>query len=113
MDSERLEEFHEVLATIMGRSPHEWVYLPSDEAWSLQSKSATLMSEEVPPDQEDAPDAGVPQLAKSNGLIQTVDVATLQDIVSNARMQRPLATPDDLFRAFRFYFERDAFIELG
>jgi hypothetical protein len=74
-------------------------------------QGTTLESEEVPPDLEDEPDAGVPDFAKMNGLIRTLEVATLQDVVSNARFQRPQATLDELFNAFRFYHDRDAFIQ--
>jgi hypothetical protein len=66
----------------------------------------------VPPELEDEPDAEVPQFAKDNKLMQVVPVATLQDIVSNARAQKPSATLEELFEAFKFYFERDAVIEL-
>jgi hypothetical protein len=103
--------FEEILETIMNQSQVSWVYLPQARNWNLNSESAILESEEVPPELEDEPDAGVPQFAKDHGLMQVVPVATLQDIVSNARAQRPLANSADLFRAFEFYYERDAFIQ--
>ncbi len=43
--------------------------------------------------------------------MQVMPVATLQDIVSNAREQKRSASLMDLFAAFEFYYERDAFIE--
>lgn len=107
-----IKSFHDVLETISKRSPREWVYLPSAGPWNLQSASATLESDEVPPELEDEPDAGVPQFAMDHGLKQVVPVTTLQDIVSNALEQDPDATMDDLFAAFDYYYRKDAFIEI-
>ncbi|WP_091953355.1 DUF7716 domain-containing protein [Bradyrhizobium shewense] len=49
---------------------------------------------------------------KRHDLMQVMPVTTLQDIVSNVRQQRPDASLDELFAAFVFYFENDAFMEL-
>jgi hypothetical protein len=106
-----ISSFHDVLETIMDRSTSAWVYLPASRDWSLHSQSITLESEEVPPELEDEPDAGVPRVAKDHALVRVLPVATLQDVVFNARQQRPLASLEDLFAAFKFYYERDAFIE--
>lgn len=111
MNIDKIDNFHDVLETITSRSTNEWVYLPDNKDWSLESKSTTLESEEVPPELEDEPDAGVPQFAKDHNLMQVMPVATLQDIVYNARQQRPNASLEDLFLAFKFYYDRDAFIE--
>lgn len=112
MVADRIDSFREVLATTMERSVREWVYLPRNMEWSLDSKSATLESEEVPPELEDEPDAGLPQFAKRHDLVQAVPVGTLQDIVSNALQQNPDASLDELFDAFVFYYNNDAFIEI-
>ena len=111
MSDVRTETFEKVLATIMERPASAWVYLPSDETWSLASESATLVSEEVSPEEEDMPDAGVPECAKQRGLIQVMDVATLQDVVSNILSQKPFATIDDMFQAFIHYYRQDAFLQ--
>ena len=112
MTDNRIETFADVLATISGRAANAWVYLPVGEEWSLASRSITLVSDEVSPEEEDLPDAGVPEFAKQNGLTQAIDVLGLQDVVSNALCQRPSATPEDLLRAFLFYRRQDAFIEV-
>lgn len=112
MNTNQIDSFQDVLATVMKRSVRAWVYLPSDRKWSLDSESATLESEEVPPELADEPDAGVPQLAKRHGLMQVVPVATLQDIVSNALQQKSNATPNEIFAAFDYYYKNDAFIEI-
>ncbi|WP_461617494.1 DUF7716 domain-containing protein [Bradyrhizobium sp. 23AC] len=112
MDIDQIDSFRTVIATIMNRSARAWVYLPSGRTWSLDSESATLESDEVPPELEDEPDAGIPQFAKRHDLMQVMPVTTLQDIVSNARRQKPDATLDELFAAFVFCYENDAFMEL-
>ena len=104
-------KFRDVLSTIMEASDREWVYLPSDRNWNLESKSAVLLSEEVPPELENEPDAGIPQFAKENGLIPVIPVASLREVVFNARVQKPTATDEDLFTAFRFFYDHDAFMD--
>jgi hypothetical protein len=104
--------FNEVLRTISEKSNRAWVYLPKNSNWSLNSKSAVLESDEVAPEHEDEPDAGVPELAKSNNLMQVLPVVVLQDIVSNARAQKADVTPEELFKAFDFYHKNDAFLKL-
>ena len=105
-----MENLKQVLLAIADKSYLAWVYLPEDRNWSLDSACATLESEEVPPELEDEPDAGVPEFAKANGLIQVLPVSSVQDIVENARAQKPSASVDDFFLAFMFYFHNDAFI---
>lgn len=39
----------------------------------------------------------------------TVDAATIEDIIDNAQQQISGASLDDLFAAFTFYIENDAF----
>jgi hypothetical protein len=71
-----------------------------------------LESEEVPPELEDDPDAGVPEFAKRNNLIQALPVTVVQDIATNARSQKPDANLGDLLYAFLYYYKHDAFVEL-
>jgi len=104
-----MKTLKEILLSIEGHSALAWVYLPADKNWNLDSPSAVLESEEVPPELEDEPDAGVPEFAKQNGLIQALPVTTVQDIVSNAKAQKPDATVVDLLKAFEFYYRHDAF----
>lgn len=108
-----LETFETIIKTISSRSYREWVYLPRNEQWSLHSRCATLEMDEVPPELEDEPDAGIPQFAKLHNLREVVPVETLQEIVDNLRQQNPSATIDEIFTAFEFYYDRDAFIDLS
>ena len=104
-----MKTLKEILLSIEDHSVLAWIYLPADKNWKLDSACAVLESEEVPPELEDEPDAGIPEFAKQNGLIQVLPVSTVQDIVSNAKEQKPDATIGDLLKAFEFYYRHDAF----
>jgi hypothetical protein len=111
MKTEGIVNFGDVLENIDDYSPLAWIYLPNDEAWGLFSKSAVLESNEVPPEQEDDPEAGIPDIAMINNMIQVLPVTVLQDIVSNARAQNAHVNLVDLFKAFEYFRKHDAFID--
>lgn len=54
-----------------------------------------------------------PEIAVRNGLGRALQVAQVQDIVDNARQQRPRASDGELVEAFLFYYDRDAFIDFS
>jgi hypothetical protein len=112
MSEHKIEPFQDILMSIWERSELEWVFLPNKGKWNLASEAAVLAMEEVPPEMEDEPDAGIPQFAINNGLREALQVAVLQDIVSNFLDQKPNASPDELFEAFKYYYDNDAFITL-
>ena len=107
----KIELFRDVISTVSNRSDLEWVFLDEDGPWTLDSASAVLTLDEVPPELENDPNAGIPEFAVVHGLIEAVSIATLQDIVSNALQQRESASLDELFSAFTFYWSNDAFIQ--
>jgi hypothetical protein len=101
----------DVLTNPQAQDARAWLYLPANTAWSLDSPAAVLESEEVPPELEDEPDAGVPKFAKDNGLAQILPITAVQDVVSNAHQQRSGLSLSELLHALKFYYEHDAFIE--
>lgn len=105
-----VENLKQVLMSISDKSNLAWVYLPADRNWSLKSPCLVLESEEVPPELEDEPDAGIPVIATQNNMIEVLPVSDVQDIVENARAQKQNLCDDDLFAAFIFYYKNDAFI---
>lgn len=106
-----LSTLREVLKGIMVASTRCWLYLPEDEEWTLDSRAVVLESEEVSPGHEDDPNAGIPALAIQNKLVQVLPVGTVQDVVTNAREQRPKAAEGDLLTALLYYYDNDAFID--
>lgn len=88
-----------------------WIYLPEGE-WSWSTSAAVLRSEEVSPEREDEPDAGVPPLARERGLRKVLPVSVVQEIAFNARDQKPCLDDRELLAALEFYWRHDAFIQL-
>jgi hypothetical protein len=85
---------------------NEYLFLPVDKNWSLDSDCSVINWDEL----EDAGDT--PKIAIDNKLIYVLDIATIQDIVNNANQQRPQCSASDLFKAFMYYYNNDAFITL-
>ncbi len=113
MNDKLLRPLQTILQEIDEKPATAWVYLPDDKNWTLASRCAVLESEEVPPELEDDPDAGIPAFAKENKLIQALPVTAVQDLVANAETQKPDVAPLELFAAFMFYYTHDAFIDFG
>jgi hypothetical protein len=113
MNNENVISFKEALLSITDMPTKAWIYLPADKKWNLNSKCAVLESDEVPPELEDKPDAGVPAFAKQNDLMQVLPVTVMQDISKNVRLQKSVASLDDIFQAFQYYYKHDAFIRLN
>ncbi|MBF6027684.1 hypothetical protein ICY20_08050 [Pseudomonas sp. P115] len=90
-------------------NPQGWFYLPPDSAqWSPETLGVfSLDSSDFPPDSDDY----LPKQAKEDGWIATLETSAIEDVVDNAKDQLPAASAVDLFNAFLFYFENDAFIE--
>jgi len=113
MNNEKIMTLQEALFDIADKSATAWIYLPANKSWNLDSNCAILESDEVPPELEDDPDAGVPEFAKRNNLIQALPVTVVQDIMENTRAQKFSATLEDFFRALVYYYKHDAFIDIN
>lgn len=87
----------------------EWskaLFLPEDEIWGNDTKCMIL-------DPNDVEDDEVPQTALENGLCYALDVQLIQAIVQNISEQKKDFTDEDLLEAFLYYYDNDAYIELG
>jgi hypothetical protein len=99
-----------VLVTIReileGREPFSgWLYLPPPP-WSLDTNGIFVeFDKDADPD-----DDQIPELVKTNKWIEVLDAASIEDIVSNAKQQLGSPSIDQLFKAFEFYLDRDAFV---
>ncbi|NLP51955.1 hypothetical protein [Bacillus sp. RO1] len=88
---------------------NEYLFLPDDKNWSLDSICSVINWDELDEDElED--DGDTPKIAFDNKLIYVLDIATIQDIVNNANQQRPQCSAPNLFKAFMYYYNNDAFI---
>lgn len=81
------------------------LFLPFDEVWGPDTRCT------VEPLDRYAYEPAVPEVAARNGFGRVLQVAQLQDIVDNARQQRPVASAAELVEAFLFFYDRDAFID--
>jgi len=79
------------------------LFLAADRNWTLDSVSMVLST-------RDCGSEEVPEPAAANGLIYALNVAQVQDIVCNARQQRPDCSTEDLLEAFLYYHKYDAFL---
>jgi hypothetical protein len=101
----------EFLATVVRQDARGWLYLPKDRPWGLQSEAAVFVNDEVPPDEEGLPDAGIPEAARRAGLMPVLPVSVVQEIVFNATAQVPNADGPLLLKALLHYYDTDAFAD--
>jgi hypothetical protein len=90
------------------QSPDEysgWLYLP-DPPWNLDTQGVFAEDDK----DADPADDPRPNIAKINDWQEVLDSASIEDIVTNAKAQIGTATSQQLFDAFVYYFENDAFI---
>lgn len=83
---------------------NEHVYMAKDGDWSLVSKCFLFDLNDLADDEED------PCFAKENNLRCVLSVADVQDIVLNMKQQKANCSVQELFDAFIYYFNNDAFI---
>ncbi len=95
------------LQDILLKADHQpWnfaLFLPPEKPWSLDSRCMTL-------DADDCDEDEVYPEAAARGLSYVIGIQDVQSIVENARQQKPEAEADDLFQAFTYYLNNDAFI---
>lgn len=81
---------------------------PNKNNWTLSTKGVfTLDARDFPPDSDEY----LPEQVKNDGWIEVLDGGTIEEIVANAKQQLGVPSLDELFKAFIFYCENDAFLE--
>ena len=80
------------------------LFLPLDEDWNEQTRCLVRDNE--------TEETGNGSAAGEKGLEYALGVYAVQDIVANAKEQDPDASGATLLKAFLFYYDHDAFIEL-
>lgn len=87
--------------------PDSWLFLPNTH-WTLETKgSFSLDSRDFPADSNE----NLPPQVESEGWIETLDAAMIQDVISYAQQKNPDSTIEDYLKAFVFYYKNDAFLE--
>jgi hypothetical protein len=88
----------------------DWLFLPRRRPWTLGSPAVLL---ELSEDEEDDEEAEMPELAKKEGLKLALEGADVQSIICNARQQKRDVSLDEIFAAFLYYYDFDAFKDLS
>jgi hypothetical protein len=104
-----IRTFREVLKNI-DNEEEKWIFLPEKAAWSLESPCGVLALDEILPDSEDE---GIPQFAVEHELMLTLQVADAKSIKENILLQKGSASTEEVFEAFCFYYDHDAFMVFG
>jgi hypothetical protein len=84
----------------------QMLYLPFDRRWELDTPA--VLSEGDPDGEPD----WLPPLALERGFEYALGTDAVSQVVSNALEQKPDASLETLLKAFLFYYDNDAFIEL-
>lgn len=96
----------EVLANVEQIDPTSELYMPEEEVWTLETFCSVIRYEEYADADED------PQYARENNLAYVFGMATVRSIVSNARLQKAEVSLKELYDAFIYYYDYDAFLNL-
>lgn len=84
-----------------------WLYLPL-KPWNLDTQGVFVKSDK---NADPSSDDHIPEIVKKSNWKVTLDSEGIEDIISNAEDQLSSPTIENLFEAFLFYMENDAFIE--
>jgi hypothetical protein len=87
-----------------------WLFLPQQEPWTLESPAVLLKLDEY---EEDDETFANPELAKKEGLKLVLFGGDVQQIICNARQQKRNVSLDEIFTAFLYYVDHDAFTDLS
>ncbi|SCW66692.1 hypothetical protein SAMN04487970_102646 [Paenibacillus tianmuensis] len=88
----------------------EWsddLFLPEDETWSLDTKGAVL-PDDIDDMENDSDE--IPKFAKEHNLKYVLGIDSVRGIISNISDQKASCTDNDLFEAFLYYYDNDAFL---
>jgi len=98
----------DVLESVSELPWNEALYLPASKEWTLESPAIVWDADDVGDDESEVPD-----FPAEHEMTYVLGVTTVQDIVSNARQQRPNCSINEKFEALLYYVRHDAFIELS
>jgi hypothetical protein len=89
-----------------------WLFLPKEREWTWDAPGLVAAHKEISPEEDVDDEAAYPDEAKELHLRDALDMGTVISIIENLTQQT--ASPGDQLRlrAFHFYYDRDAFIDL-
>lgn len=107
-----LTRFTDVLNNVNEINFNEYLFMPKNTEWCLNTLCSLIDWDELE-DDEISDDEETPQFAIDNNLIYVANIATVQDIINNAKSQKLQCLESDLFEAFMYYYRNDAFISFN
>lgn len=85
-------------------NPNGWFYLPEPiNQWTLETIGIFV-------DDEYGEEEDQTQQLLDNGWVETLETTMIEDVIDNAKEQKEYLTPEDLFQAFIFFVDNDAFL---
>ncbi len=103
-----MKPLRELLRAAGHRLPEGWLYLPANRNWTLDTDGMVIDIDSLT--DTEMFDEDTPLVAHSNGLISTLDAATIEDIHKAARTLQDPPSDDLLLEAFMYYHRFDAFL---
>lgn len=85
-----------------------WLYLP-EQPWTLETQGVFALDDK----DVDLDENLVPAIAQESNWQEVLDSDTIEDVVENAKAQVLNPTISQVFEAFIYYVENDAFIDFG
>lgn len=79
------------------------LFMPPDRPWTLETPVLVEDGDDVEEDED------LPRSVVERKFRYVLTMQSVQDIVVNARLQKPSANLAELLAAFVYYFENDAF----
>jgi len=97
----------EAFAHVEAYSSSESLFLPMDEVWTLDTAAVVANLDEVGHLDSESIEM------KGRRYEYALGFDTLKDIVANAEHQTPDLKLEQLLEAFLYYYDHDAFVDLG
>lgn len=81
--------------------------MPENEVWDKHTKGLIRDPDDMENEEDELPKAAI-----ENHFIYTLDIRSIQLIVENAKRQKQNISDDDLLKAFLFYYDHDAYMDM-
>jgi hypothetical protein len=102
---DKLIRLRDVLINVEEFEWRDALFVKRDEEWTLDSKCAVLDPDDVEDDADEEP-----RFAIDNNLKYALNMQEVRGILKNAYEQKSNCNEDDLFKAFLYYYDNDAFM---
>jgi hypothetical protein len=103
MSADRPPTLAEVLTDPTHSGTNVLLFLPPDQVWTAGTPALVVDLDATGEEPE--------EVERRTGYQYALGLPTVEDIVTNARLQQPGASAADLVGAFLHYYDNDAFID--